>query len=183
MKNMTNEEYKEYNKVMYKAIKFFIKKYNFKEIDELESCATEALVYSLKKYNEEKGSKFTTYLYNNCIYYFFNNIVKNQKSKLNEYIDYKNKKISVNKEDILNYFQKENEDLDSKLTNEKVYKLILEILKDDKFKLFSNEKKFIKEYFVAEKNEDVINFDKFLAKKIAKELKDRYNIDKNDISF
>lgn len=183
MKTMTNEEYKEYNKIMYKAINYFVKKYNFKEIDELESCGTEALVYSLKNYDEKKGSKFTTYLYNNCIYSFFNNIEKNQKAKLNEWTDYKKEKLKINKEEVFNIFFKENESIEKQINNEKIYKIILEIINNKKFKIFYNEKIKLNKCIKSLENEDLFNLDKTLVNRIKKILKENYNIDQNDVIF
>ena len=180
MKNkMTEKEYLVYNKILFKAIKYFANNHNYHDYEELQSKAYEVLLICLKNYKDDKGCKFTTYLYNNSILKFKTLLSKENKGKLYKYKDYNNKKeLDINKEDVFDYFKKEESDIQNEINFERIINIIEEKVIDKLNKVEIKKYNYFKESI---ENERKIELDRFLLKKIRFILKENYNITEKDL--
>lgn len=78
MKEMTQNEYKEYKLIISKAINDYRSKYNMLNTNLLFEESNYVLAICLKNFKEEKDVKFTTYLYN-CLFLQFHKVVMKDK--------------------------------------------------------------------------------------------------------
>lgn len=190
MKKMTEQEFREYDKIIYKAITEFIIKYNYNNHEELRSASYEVLMNCLRNFDESKGCKFTTYLYNNCFCTFFTVLEKENKGRLykynnynisNKYNKYNIKEVmEIQKDEVFNKFSSNELNIEEQLNIEKIIKIIeTKVVKEFNKTELKKYYKFKKSF----EDEQKIIVDKFLMNKIKYILKNDYNITEKDVSF
>lgn len=181
MKKMTEQEFKEYEKIINKAIKIFKIRYNYKNYNELESMAYEVLMNCLKNYDSSKECKFTSYLYNNCYLQFFTVLQKENKGNLYKYNNYNMKQtMEIKNEDVYNKFSSNELNIEEQLNIEKIIKIIDTKVAREFTKVELKKYNKLKKSF---EDEQKMVIDKHLMNKIKYILKNNYNITEKDISF
>lgn len=187
MKKMTEQEFREYDKIIYKAITEFIIKYNYNNHEELRSASYEVLMNCLRNFDESKGCKFTTYLYNNCFCTFFTVLEKENKGRLYKYNNYNifnkyniKEVMEIQKDEVFNKFSSNELNIEEQLNIEKIIKIIeTKVVKEFNKTELKKYYKFKKSF----EDEQKIIVDKFLMNKIKYILKNDYNITEKDVSF
>lgn len=180
-KELTPEEYADCKGIIVKAIDYYKKKYNIKNIDEMFDEANYILVVCMKNFDETKGAKFTTYLYNCLIYGFHNYFSKKNKEQMKAYTRNRKEYECLNLGDVFSAYNPEKESLEDEFIRvedaKTIAKAIKEIMENDLPKFY------VKIIEQNTKNGKSKRVDKRITNMIKKLLLEKYKIDISELNF